>query len=71
MAETRTNVVLNDDLLARAMASTGLKTKRAVLEEGLRLLVAIQEQRAIMDLAGKVHWEGDIAEMRKGRVQEW
>jgi Arc/MetJ family transcription regulator len=71
MGETRTNVVLNDDLLARAMASTGLKTKRAVLEEGLRLLAAIHDQRAILDLAGKVHWDGDLAEMRKGRGQEW
>ena len=64
----RTNVVLDDALVRKAMKLTGIDTKREVLDEALRTLVRLREQEGIWDLYGRVEWEGDLQEMRKGRV---
>ena len=40
----RTNVVIDDELMAQAMKHTGLKTKRAVIEEALRTLIRLKSQ---------------------------
>jgi Arc/MetJ family transcription regulator len=63
----RTNIEIDDALLAEAMALTGLPTKRATVEEALRRLVQIRRQAGIRRLAGKVQWEGDLEESRQGR----
>ncbi|HEY0222970.1 MAG TPA: type II toxin-antitoxin system VapB family antitoxin [Pseudolabrys sp.] len=63
----RTNIEIDDMLLSRAMAASGLTTKRATVEEGLRLLVRVRAQaRALADLKG-LGWTGDLDEMRQGR----
>jgi len=65
----RTNVVLDDALVRKAMRLTGIRTKREVIAEALRTLVRFREQgRAIERLRGAIDWDGDLAEMRKGRV---
>jgi Arc/MetJ family transcription regulator len=61
----RTNIVLDDALLAEAMRRTGLKTKRAVVEEALKTLVRLKRQEEILKLRGKLHWEGDLDAMRR------
>ena len=66
----RTNIVIDDRLMDKALASTGLKTKRAVVEAGLQMLVEVHGQRGIRRLKGKVDWEGDLSESREGRIQE-
>lgn len=63
----RTNIVLNDRLVAKAKEATGLRTKRAVVEEGLRTLVRLHQQAKIKSLRGKLHWSGDLNSMRKAR----
>ncbi len=63
----RTNVVVDDELMAQAMKQTGLKTKKAVIEEALRTLVRLKSQEQVRSLRGKLHWEGDLDEMRQGR----
>jgi len=63
----RTNVVLDDKLLARARHLTGLRTTRDLLARALQDLVAREEQRR---LAARLHgsgWEGDVTEMRAPR----
>ena len=60
----RTNVVLDDELMEKAMRYTGLTTKRAVIEEALRLLVRLKSQEEVLNLRGKLHWEGDLEAMR-------
>jgi Arc/MetJ family transcription regulator len=63
----RTNIDINDDLIAEAMAITGLKTKQATIEEALRPLVRGHHRRnAISDMLG-LGWEGDLDAMRDGR----
>lgn len=49
----RTNIVLNDALVAEAMRVTKARTKKAVVELALRELVARRRQRDVLDLVGK------------------
>jgi len=63
----RTNIVIDDQLMAEAIAATGLKTKKQVVEQGLKLLVRQKQQQAIRKLKGKLPWNGDLDEMRSGR----
>ena len=60
----RTNIDIDDDLMKAAMKATGKKTKKEVVEEALRELIRYKKQLSILDLAGKVKWEGDLDEMR-------
>ncbi len=60
----RTNIVINDGLIAEALKLTNLKTKKAVVEEGLKLLVQLKKQEKIKSLRGKLKWEGNLEEMR-------
>lgn len=63
----RTNVILDEDLIAQAKALTGIKTTRAVLAEALRVLIRLQEQGQVRELRGRLQWEGDLAALREGR----
>lgn len=64
----RTNIDIDDKLMRQAMRTSGAVTKRAAVEEGLRLLIRTRDQRAIRRLRGKVAWEGDLEESRLGRA---
>jgi Arc/MetJ family transcription regulator len=66
----RTNIEIDDQLMHQAMRSSGARTKRAVVEAGLRLLLKTHSQSAIRKLRGKVQWEGDLNESRLGRARE-
>ncbi|GAB4445024.1 MAG: hypothetical protein OHK0011_26920 [Turneriella sp.] len=61
----RTNVVLDDKLVKEAMKLTGKKTKRELIDYALHELVRRQKRLALLDLRGKIHWEGDLDEMRR------
>lgn len=63
----RTNIEIDDDLLAEAMAATGLRTKKAVVEEGLRTLTRLQRQVSALDALRGVGWDGDLDQMRMDR----
>ncbi len=63
----RTNIEIEDELIQKALSLSGLKTKRAAVEAALRMLIRVKEQEEILDLAGKVHWQGDLEESRQGR----
>ena len=60
----RTNIEIDDRLLSEAMRASGCRTKRATVEEGLRLLARKKAYRAILALHGKVHWQGDPNPLR-------
>jgi Arc/MetJ family transcription regulator len=66
-AQVRTNIDIDDDLLAEAMRRSGLKTKKAVVEEALKRLIRLHRQAAIRELRGKLKWEGNLEESRLGR----
>ena len=60
----RTNIVIDDDLMADAIKATGLSTKKEVVEQGLKLIIKRSQQQAIRQLKGKLQWEGDLDELR-------
>jgi Arc/MetJ family transcription regulator len=62
----RTNIAIDDELIRKALNLSGLKTKRAVAEAGLRMLIRVKEQEQILKLAGKIRWQGDPNESRYG-----
>ena len=66
----RTNIVIDDELMAEAMELTGLKTKRAVVEKALQTLIQLNRQGEIEDLFGRLHWEGDLNRIREDRVDD-
>ena len=60
----RTNIIIDDDLMSEAMKLSKLKTKKAVVETGLKLLVQMKKQERIKGLRGKLKWDGDLEAMR-------
>jgi len=63
----RTNIVIDDQLMADALKATGLDTKKEAVELGLKMLVRLNKQQEIRKLRGKLKWEGDLNEMRGGK----
>ncbi len=64
----RTNIDIDDRLMREALRSSGARTKRAVVEQPLRLLIQTKGQSSIRRLRGKVAWEGDLDVSRAGRL---
>lgn len=60
----RTNIEIEDKLMRDALKYTGAKTKREVVELGLRSLVQLGKQVEARKMRGKLHWEGDLNAMR-------
>ena len=69
----RTNIVIDDELIKAAQEATGLKTKKAVVEEGLKLLVRFKLQvGAANALKGVSDWQGDLRSLRENRdIAQW
>ena len=65
----RTNIVLDDKLIERAQKLTGIKTKREVVHEALRLLILLNEQAGMRALRGKLPWDGSLSDQRQSRVK--
>jgi Arc/MetJ family transcription regulator len=67
-AGMRTNIDLDDKLVAKAMKLSGLKTKKAVVDEALQRFVKereqIKKQKRALKFFGKIPWEGNLDEMR-------
>ncbi len=63
----RTNIVVDDDLMAEAMKVSDIKTKKGVVDQALNLLVQVKKQEKIRLLRGKLHWEGNLEKMRTDR----
>lgn len=64
----RTNIEIDDRLLSEAMAAVRLSTKRATVEEGLRLLVQLHKQTEATAALKGLGWDGDLDLMRQGRA---
>ena len=56
----RTNIEIDDALIEEAQRLTGLKTKRAVVEKGLEMLIRLKRQERMLDLGDKVEFWSDI-----------
>ena len=63
----RTNIVLDDALVAKCQKATGIKTRKALIDYALRELLRRRNQRKLLELKGTVTWEGDLDQWRRGR----
>jgi Arc/MetJ family transcription regulator len=62
--QMRTNIAIDDKLMSAALKTSGLSTKKDVVEEALKLLVQVKKQSRLKKLRGKLKWEGNLDEMR-------
>jgi len=60
----RTNIIIDDNLMAEAINVSGYKTKKETVEEALKLLITMKNQEKIRKYRGKLNWEGDLDKMR-------
>lgn len=60
----RTNIVIDDALMAEALAVTGFKTKRETVDQALRVLIRLQRQAEIRRYKGRLEWQGDLDALR-------
>ena len=63
----RTNIVIDDALIADAMQASGARTKREAVELGLQALLRLGRQADIRNHRGKLAWSGDLDTMRTDR----
>lgn len=61
----RTNIDIDDQLMAEAMKAMGTKTKRETVLRALEAQVAVKRQTGILALRGKVDWEGNLDQLRE------
>jgi Arc/MetJ family transcription regulator len=60
----RTNIVIDDDLMASVLKITGLRTKREAVELGLKTLIRLKKQEQVRRFRGNLPWQGDLDELR-------
>jgi Arc/MetJ family transcription regulator len=63
----RTNIDIDDTLMAEAQKASGQATKKQTVEQALRLMIRLQRQHEVGAAFGKYRWRGDLARSRKGR----
>lgn len=63
----RTNIDLDNKLVARGLKLSGLRTKKDLVNMALQEFVRRKDQKKILELRGKIHWDGDLDAMRQSR----
>ena len=63
----RTNIEIDDQLMAQAQKASGYATKKQTVEEALRLMVRLRRQQDVISAFGKYRWRGNLARSRRGR----
>ncbi len=65
----RTNIVIDDKLMADVMALGGFKTKREAVEEGLRMIKRRKAYDALLAARGTLHWDDSEEHWAKVRAE--
>jgi Arc/MetJ family transcription regulator len=68
---SRTNIEIDDDLIAEAMRKYGLKTKKEAVDLALRRLVGPRLSPEFVESLQGIGWEGDLDEMRRSKIQDF
>ncbi len=63
----RTNVFVDDELFREGLRLTKCKTKKELINKAIKELIEKEKRKKLLKLEGIVKWQGDLAEMRKGR----
>lgn len=67
---TRTNIDIDDELVAEVMRRHGLRTKKEAVDLALRRLVGPRLSPEFFESLRGIGWEGDLDEMRRSTIQE-
>jgi Arc/MetJ family transcription regulator len=64
----RTNIVLDDELVAEAARVSGIKTKKDLVNEALRVFIATKKRKSLLDLKGRIRFAPgyDYKALRQG-----
>jgi Arc/MetJ family transcription regulator len=65
---SRTNIDIDDKLVKEGLKATQLRTKKELVNYALEELIKKARRRRMLELEGKVRWEGDLRRMRASRV---
>ncbi len=68
---SRTNIDIDDELVAEAMRKYGVKTKKDAVDLALRRLVGPTLTKENLDSVTGIGWEGDLDEMRRSGFEDW
>ena len=60
----RTNIDIDEKRMTAAMKAGGYSTKKETVEAALKILARKRAYRKLLELGGKVKWEGDLDAMR-------
>jgi Arc/MetJ family transcription regulator len=63
----RTNIEIDDKLMAEAQKASGQATKKQTVEQALRLMIRLRRQQEVDGAFGKYRWRGNLGRSRKGR----
>ena len=61
----RTNIEIDNGLMEKAKKINKKKTKKQIIDMALRTNIKVKERKKILNLFGKIEWEGDLNQMRK------
>ncbi len=64
----RTNIELDEELVDEAMKLTHIRTKKELVNYAIRELVRKVKTKKLLEIEGRVEWEGDLADMRRSRA---
>jgi len=64
----RTNIDLDEELVSRGLKISGLRTKKDLVNMALREFIRKNDQMRILELRGKIQWQGDLELMRESRT---
>jgi len=68
---TRTNIDIDDELVARVMKRYDLKTKKEAVDLALRQVADTPLTQEFLDSVEGMGWDGDLEAMRRSRISEW
>ncbi len=63
----RTNVLLDEKLVNDCIKATGIKTQKALIDHALRELLRHEKQIKILELKGRINWDGNLDDWRQDR----
>ena len=55
----RTNIDLDEELVAEATKLTGIKTKKELVHQALKMMIESKKRRSLLELAGKIEFDPD------------
>jgi Arc/MetJ family transcription regulator len=63
----RTNIEIDDQLIAKAMKALNVSTKKEAVNVALQQVILKDAQRDVLQLRGQIEWRVNLEDMRTNR----